>query len=119
MLLIIVHTQHINKLSGQDLKFLVLNIAVPIATSSFKMLHQYMYRFGSEALCRSVISKTVVAVIVMVVVAVVEKTWSASYSNKDARAHTHTHMLAYTRGAAVWDNETLNIQPTRFLSVIV
>jgi len=82
------------------------------------MLHQYMCRFGSEALCRSVISKTVVAVVV-VVVAVVEKTWSASYSTKDARAHTYTHMLAYTRGAAVWDNETLNIQPTRLLSVIV
>jgi hypothetical protein len=33
--------------------------------------------------------------------------------------HTHPHMLAYTREEAVWDNETLNIQPTQLLSVIV
>ena len=67
-----------------------LNMAVPIETSSFKLLHQYMYRLGSEALCRSVIPKTAV---VVVVVAVVEKTWSASYSAKDTHTHTCLHIL--------------------------
>jgi len=65
-------------------------MAVSIETPNFKMLHQYMYRFGSGALCKSAIPKTVV-----VVMAVAEKTWSASYSAKDRHKHTPTHVCIY------------------------